>query len=133
MYHQANIKYLIISQSSSPVLADSAAVSPAGAGGEALAKVFLLAATCALSCRYNIDPLLVEYDTCAQVTLWLVHYQPMVCPNAVLHACDKSVALLAVSCSVLVFEVIYQTLVRVFDHISKHRGRKLENEAQPSV
>ena len=60
----------MISQSSSPVLADCAAVSPAGAGGEALAKVFLLTATCALSCRYNIDPLLVEYDTSAQVTIW---------------------------------------------------------------
>ena len=28
---------------------------------------------------------------------------------------------------------MYETLARVFDHISKHRERKLKNEAQPSV
>ena len=27
---------------------------------------------------------------------------------------------------------MYQTLARVFDHVSKHRERKLKNEAQPS-
>ena len=27
-------------------------------------------------------------------------------------------------------EVIYQTLARVFDHVSKHRERKLKNEVQ---
>ena len=30
------------------------------------------------------------------------------------------------------FDVIYQTLTRVFHHVSKHRERKLKNEAQPS-
>ena len=30
------------------------------------------------------------------------------------------------------FDVMYQTLTRVFDHVSKHRERKLKNEAQPS-
>ena len=30
------------------------------------------------------------------------------------------------------FEVMYQTLSRVFDHVSKHRKRKLKNEAKPS-
>ena len=31
------------------------------------------------------------------------------------------------------FHVIYQTLARVFHHVSKHWERKLKNEAQPSV
>ena len=31
-----------------------------------------------------------------------------------------------------VVHVMYQTLAQVFDHVSKHRERKLKNEAQPS-
>ena len=30
------------------------------------------------------------------------------------------------------FDVMYQTLARVFDHVSKHQEQKLKNEAQLS-
>ena len=32
-----------------------------------------------------------------------------------------------------VTDVMYQTLALVFHHVSKHRARKLKNEAQPSL
>ena len=28
---------------------------------------------------------------------------------------------------------VYQTLAQVLDHVSKHQGQKLKNEAQPSL